>query len=504
MGSLEQFINEYVPKIAAKQKQVYQALWLLETTGSKDAADLNASLDVELRLLYHDPKIYQKLLDWKKGVHSPLVERQLNILIRHFKQNQIAKELLEEIARKEATLLYSYANFRPLFSGKPITENGIRALLKTEKDENVRKQAWETSKQIGDHLAPQILELVKLRNRAAQSLGYPDYFQMQLDLQEVDEKWLFQTLEQLYNDSEQGYTRTIQQIKAQGPLHPWDWAEPFAQEDPIDSNELDQLIKDADFAQVSHDFYQRMGIDVKQILDRSDMFEREGKNQHAFCIHMDREGDIRNLNNVKPTLKWFETVLHELGHAIYELGFDSALPWLLKEPPHMITTEAMALIAGRQAYLPTTLRHLSKDETLIHKARESLRRRQLIFSRWVLVMTYFERELYQNPQQDLNKLWWQLVQKFQHIVPPPGREGKNDWAAKYHIGLAPVYYFSYLLGELFASTIQAAYPALDTPEAGHFLNEKLFRPGNSHPWNKLIEQVTGAPLNNKAWVEQFA
>ena len=39
----------------------------------------------------------------------------------------------------------------------------------------------------------------------------------------------------------------------------------------------------------------------------------------------------------------------------YELGFDETLPWLLREPPHMITTEAMALIAGRQAYRTTPL-----------------------------------------------------------------------------------------------------------------------------------------------------
>lgn len=505
MDSFEQFLKSYVPKLEAKQKQLYQALWILETTGSPDAADLKAALDVELRLLFHDPKIYQQLLAWEKEEgHSPFVARQLNVLIRSFKQNQIAPSLLEEIARKEAVLLYSYANFRPLFEGKPITENGIRAILKEEKQERVRVAAWETSKQIGQHLAPQILELVQLRNRAAKSLGYHDYFQMQLELQEVDETWLFETLEQLYKDSEKGYAAVVSKIKQGAPLNPWDWSEPFAQEDPIDSKELDQLVQGVDLSQASHAFYERMGIEVQPILDRSDMYEREGKNQHAFCIHMDRNGDVRTLNNVKPTLKWFETVLHELGHAIYELGFDPKLPWLLREPPHMITTEAMALIAGRQAYLPTTLKHISQDQKLIEKASQSLCRRQLIFSRWVLVMTHFERELYSNPNQDLNKLWWELVKKYQHISPPSGREGKADWAAKYHIGLAPVYYFSYLLGEIFASSLQAAYPHLDTIEAGRFLNEKLFSPGNSLPWNQLIEKVTGKPLNSCAWIDQFA
>lgn len=504
MQTAEQFLDNYVPKIASKEKQLYQALWILETTGSQDAADLKAALEIDHRLLFHDPSIYQQLLKWEKEKHDPLIARQLNVLIRAFKQNQIPTSLLEEIANKDAVLLMSYANFRPLFEGREITENGIREILKEEKDEEKRKKVWEVSKEIGVFLAPQILELVTLRNQAAKTLGYSNYFQMQLDLQEVVEKWLFEIFEQLYQESEKGYASVVDQIKSKNSLNPWDWSEPFAQEDPINTKELDRLIAGFDFEGVSRSFFERMGIDVQPILDRSDMFERKGKNQHAFCINIDRKNDIRTLNNVKPTLKWFEVVLHELGHAIYEMGYDQKLPWLLREPPHMITTEAMALIAGRQAYLPSSLKHLSQNEKLIEKAEKSLKRRQLIFSRWVLVMTHFERELYNNPHQPLNPLWWKLVQKYQHITPPSGRENLCDWAAKYHIGLAPVYYFSYLLGELFASSLQALLPNLDTPSAGRFLKEKLFHPGNSLPWHQLVENVTGEPLNSRAWVAQFA
>jgi peptidyl-dipeptidase A len=38
---------------------------------------------------------------------------------------------------------------------------------------------------------------------------------------------------------------------------------------------------------------------------------------------------------------------------------------------------------------------------------------QLVFSRWAQVMFRFEKELYANPDQDLNKLWWDLVEKYQ-------------------------------------------------------------------------------------------
>jgi peptidyl-dipeptidase A len=520
----EEFLKDFIPAVARKSKQLNQALWILETTGSRDAADLKADLDTELRSIFSCRSTYEKLLFWQKEalLTDPLLQRQLDLLIRSFKQNLIPQDLLEEIARKEAALSYSYATFRPLLEGKKVSENEIRDILKKEKNPEKRKAAWDASKEVGDFLAPQILALVDLRNQAARSLGYPDYFQMELALQEVDRSWLFRLFEELAKKSDRAYELCVQDIErnqaerfgvAPSQLGPWAWGDPFAQEDPIDSHELDLLLEGVDIAQTSSDFYSQLKMDVAPILSRSDMYERPSKNQQAFCIHMDRSGDIRTLNNVKPSIRWLEVVLHELGHAVYELGYDPELPWLLREPPHMITTEAMALLAGRQAYLYRPLGDLvgkgPEKEFLRKKADLSLRRRQLIFSRWALVMTAFESELYRDPSQDLNALWWNLVQKYQKIIPPKGREKRADWAAKSHIGLAPVYYFSYLVGELFASSIQEALArhagesTLSSPAAGQFLQEKLFYPGNRMRWDQLVVHVTGAPLSSDAWIAEF-
>lgn len=516
----EEFLKDFVPKVAKKSKQLNKAYWILETTGSSDAADLKADLDTELRFLFNDPKTYKQLLAWEKDPHDPIHQRQLSVLVRAFKQNQIPKNLLEEMALKEAALAQSYAAFRPELDGKKLSENDVRDILKSENDPQKRKKAWEASKQIGEILAPQILDLVRLRNQAARTLGYSDYFQMQLDLQEVDPKWLLKTLEELSQKSEKAYASVLHEIERRqserfdvpiSELGPWAWSEPFCQEDPLDTHELDQLVDGVDIAKASASFYHKMGVDVGPILARSDMYERPGKNQHAFCMHLDRSGDVRTLNNVTPSIKWLETVLHELGHAIYELGFDAKLPWLLREPPHMIPTEAMALIAGRQAYRYGALAHLvgPQKEPLRKKADQSLRRRQLIFSRWVLVMTAFESELYRDPAQDLNRLWWNCVEKYQLLHAPKNRQGKWDWAAKYHIGLAPVYYFSYLLGEMFASAIQESLVKecgatdLNNPKAGQFLQQKLFHPGNRMCWSELVKHVTGKALTPDAWIKEF-
>ncbi len=500
--SFSSFLETFVPVLQKKSKQVNLATWVLETTGSEDAAVLKAELETELRMLFNDKKTFEQLLKWEKEDHDPLLKRQLNVLIRSFIPNQIPKDLLEKITTLESHIAYLYSNFRPKIAGKSVSENEIRDILKKETDVMKRKYAWNASKEIGKELAPSILKLVELRNQAAKSLGYDNYFSMQLQLQEVDEAWLFETLDKLAHDSDASYTQVLKEI---GETAPWAWAEPFCQEDPLDAKELDHLTDGIDIIEASRKFYQAMHLPADDILKKSDNFERPGKNQHAFCINIDREKDVRTLNNVKSTCKWQETVLHELGHGVYELGMDSSLPWLLREPPHMITTEAIALIAGRQAYRPKSLQFLTPESSkaLQEKAEISLKRRQLIFSRWVLVMTYFERELYRDPEQDLQTLWWKIVEKYQKIV-SSGSPSKCDWAAKYHIAVAPVYYFSYLLGELFASTLEEQIDLFPSEKTGQFLIEKVFKPGNSLNWNDLIVHATGKKLNASAWLRQFS
>jgi len=80
----------------------------------------------------------------------------------------------------------------------------------------------------------------------------------------------------------------------------------------------------------------------------------------------------------------------------------------------------------------------------------ALRLQQIVFSRWAQVMYRFEKSMYENPDQDLNKLWWDTVEKYQMITKPEGRN-MPDWASKIHIALYPCYYHNYLLGEMLAS-----------------------------------------------------
>ena len=150
-------------------------------------------------------------------------------------------------------------------------------------------------------------------------------------------------------------------------------------------------------------------------------------------------------------------MLHEFGHAVYDRECDRALPWLVRGAAHSLTTEGIAMLFGRLTRDPAWLAEVAgiapdTIETLRPRLHAARRAGLLVFARWVLVMTNFERQLYADPDADLDTLWWDLVERYQQVRRPDDRH-EPDWASKIHLAAAPVYYQNYLYGELFASQL---------------------------------------------------
>jgi peptidyl-dipeptidase A len=140
-------------------------------------------------------------------------------------------------------------------------------------------------------------------------------------------------------------------------------------------------------------------------------------------MDVDREGDVRVICNIKPNYQWMNTSLHEFGHAVYDKYMTDEIPWVLREPAHAFTTEAIAMLFGRLASNAGWIQGMtgiSETETteIRGAASKMLRLEQLVFSRWVQVMYRFEKSLYEDPDQDLNTLWWDLVEKYQMLKRP--------------------------------------------------------------------------------------
>jgi peptidyl-dipeptidase A len=156
------------------------------------------------------------------------------------------------------------------------------------------------------------------------------------------------------------------------------------------------------------------------------------------------------------------------------------------------------------------------DQTLAERlagpVEEELRSAMLVSARWIQVMTHFERGLYADPSQDLNALWWRLIERFQGLTTPPRPAGAADYAAKIHVVAAPVYYHNYLYGECFASQIDAQLHAevlkgqpayVGNKDVGAWLTEHIFRPGAGFHYDELARAATGEAVGSRAFAEQF-
>jgi len=529
---LERFIAAHVKKIEPMEKAANLAYWDAATSGKPEDYNRVGKLTLEIRQVYSNPQEFAFLKETKESgeVKDAMLARQLELLYNGYLENQIGPELLKKIVDLGTEIERKFSTFRGSIEGKKVTDNEIKEILKTEIDSRKREQAWLASKQVGAVVAADLVQLIKLRNQAARKLGFDNYHTLSLTTTEQDTKELDKIFDQLYELTKKpfaGLKTELDQILAAkygipaAELMPWHYHDPFFQETPmVYQLDLDAYYKDKDVKQLAAKFYAGVGLPVDSIIENSDLYEREGKNPHGFCTDIDRRGDVRVLCNIKNNEYWMETMLHELGHAVYDKNHDPQVPFLLREPAHIFTTEAIAMFFGRLSRNPAWMQQMlelsDQQRADIEKVSAKYAQlKQIIFARWDMVMYDFEKQLYANPDQDLNRLWWDMVEKYQLVKRPPERN-QPDWAAKIHFTIAPCYYHNYMLGELLASQLHhhIVYNVLKLAsdkdislvgqkKVGEFLTKKVFEPGAMYRWNKMIEQATGEQLTPKYFVGQF-
>jgi len=523
------YINYHEGIIAPLHKNYSLKLWDLSLDGNNEALSKALITAKEQYLkVYNNRAEFRQLQAWKAtGLQLDDIDaRQLKLIFHAFVPNQIEEEVLRDIVERETHIENTFNTFRANFEGGKASDNELREILRNESNMQRRYAAWEATKQIGQEIAPQLLELIGIRNREARKLGYSDYYSMMFELQELDEQWTFSLLHRLEQLSEPAFTAMKSELDAtlkrkygitESESYPWLYSDPFFQEFPAAGavESLDEVFSGLDIEALTRAHYESIGLDIDDLLRRADLYEKEGKSQHAFCMDVDHEGDVRVLCNIRKVERWMSTMLHEFGHAVYDKYNDPSLPFLLRAPAHTLTTEAIAMLNGRMSKDPewlTKIAGLSRSDAqrVSASAQKTLRSEMLIFMRWAITLIRFERELYRHPGSNLNQLWWEYVQRFQEVTPPPKRD-RADWASKIHLASSPVYYQNYVLGELVASqllrciykNVVKSENYVGRPAVGEYLKEKVFKLGARYEWNTMLTKATGEQLNPEYFVAQF-
>jgi len=524
-ASVETFVGETVEAVRPIDKAYQLAEWEAAVSGTPEANQRNQEAQAAWMRFWADrPRYMQaKQLHDARAAGDPLLARQLKLVYLTAARNQQDDATIDELTRLEADVRGKYLNFRGRVGGKELNDNELEAILHKSKKSAEVQEAWEASKQVGAEVAESIRQLARVRNRAARTQGFRDHFQRALTLDEIDENELLGLFADLESATRQPHAALMERINglrsahfgiARSGLRPWHYGDRFFQEvPPLGEVDMDGLFEGKDLVALATATYDGLGMEVRDIVARSDLYARPGKNQHAFCIHIDREGDVRTLNNLVPNLRWASTILHELGHGVYDKYIDRQLPWLLRTPPHILSTEAIAALMESMVSEPAWLSGIlgvprGKAARVAEESREVERAGNLIFTRWCLVMTYFEMAMYADPDRDLNTLWWDLVERYQMVSRPEGRK-QPDWAAKIHVALHPVYYHNYELGRLVAAQfrdriLRTAGGIVGQKKAGRWLMERVFKPGALEDWGGHVKTATGEPLNPKYFARSLS
>lgn len=479
---------------------------------------------------------------------APLQTLQLEAMLFNAAQYPATvPELVSERIAAETEQVETLYGFEFTLNGDPITPNRIDELLRTSSDLAERRSVWEASKEVGPALKEGIVELRDLRNATVQSLGYPDFFSYQVseygmtsdEMLALTDSFLEQ-LRPLYREIHtwvryelaERYGQPVPEMIPADWL-PNRWAQDWSALVRVEGLDIDPALgeKTAEWVvDQGEEFYLSLGFAElpDSFWELSSLYPLPPdvtykKNTHASAWHLDADRDVRSLMSVEPNREWWETALHELGHIYYYISYSTPeVPLVLRGGANRAYHEGIGSLMGLASLQRSFLVNRGlvpadgEVDAIAQLLQEALN--YIVFMPFSAgTMTQFEHALYAEglPADRFNAKWWELVRRYQGVVPPgPRGEEYADAITKTHISDDPGQYYDYAISyallfqlhEHIAREILRQDPH-DTDywgsmETGDFLRQ-IMAPGMSRSWRDVLQETTGRGLDAQAMVEYF-
>lgn len=490
----------------------------------------------------------KELLAQKEAL-TDIQVRQLNAILFMAGSNpETAGDLVKQkidAQNKQTGLLYG---FKFKMNGKEVTPNDIDGILQKSSNEAERLAAWESCKEIGKTLKSGVTNLRDLRNKCVQALGYTDFFSYQASEYDMSTDDLMNTTRGMIKDIwplyrelhtwaryelAKKYKKPVPDFL---PAHwlPNRWGQEWSQLVEVKGFDLDPYLKKQGaewIVKKGEEFYKSIGYSglPETFWQKSSLYPvKPGdgfkKNTHASAWHIDNDKDVRSLMSVVPNTEWWSTALHELGHIYYYISYSNPdVPMVLRSGANRAYHEAFGTMMGLASLQKPFLqgidlmdKNVQTNDTLL-LLKEALD--YAVHIPWGSgTMTEFEYNLYAKnlPEKEYNKLWWELVKRFQGIEPATARgEDYCDAATKTHINDDPAQYYDYSMSNVLlfqfhqhiANTILKQDPHATNywgnKGVGDFL-QTVMKPGASVDWREHLKKSIGQDFSAKPMLEYFS
>ena len=491
---------------------------------------------------------YNKFLAINKDELSKHEQKQLKELLKEFDEELNTGEELKALRKKENEIAQKYNSYIPKIDGKEVSKPEIFKIMQTETNPDLRKKAYDAKIKGADLIAEDMIEFVKMRNEYAKNKGYGTYFEYKLkEDYDVDLEFLNKLIDEVYtnasgkikeilekkqkelkeffgveklenyhyglllnNNPEKGVNEILEASSQATPPDEKgvnEILEASSQTTPPDEKGVNEVLINQDIVSISKTMYKNMGYDIEKLEKEGkitlDLFARKGKNTHGFCFGVEAGKDSRILANLINNVTSLDTLNHELGHCVYDLGISTELPFLDRRASSPAVTEAIAMMMGDIIKIENVLDKIVPDE-LLERFKMTHKDDEASFVAKSLLIIDFEREIYTNPEQNPAELWQNLSKKYLNRE----NEQDNEWASIPHYLSHPAYYQNYFRANLMKVQIYNYLKSVlgnitENNKSAEFMDKNIFRYGASIEEYELIKQLTGSEFSASYFCEEL-
>lgn len=528
---LLKLIKAYEQDTYPLQKKTRDSFWLSVSGTNPELYDETLRLRKDFTSTLFNRDKFSRLQELKstKLIEDIYLKQQLDILYNIYSISNFDIDKLNRILDIE-NFIYKKTQQRTLsYKGEDFAPVEVKEVINTTQDLSELEVLWRINRESGLQLKDSLLELVELRNELAVAMGYSDYYTMKLKIAGFDPAVLdslYNVLHFKFKDDFSIYKDRIDRELSGNlgvrieEIKPWHYRNLLSNDMsmPI-SREISMAYKGKDLEKIVATFYAGLGLEIDDVLTKSALYCKNRIDDEAYCFSLG-DRDIYICCNLRDDILSMSTLLHNTAQAAYHKNIPKSLPILLRSPASPSIYEGVSILFGRLAFNTLWMQNVgiltqSQSVKLKNAAECLLSTQSVINNMWMQVIYRFERELYKNPEQDLNILWWSLINKYQKLNIPEGREAEADWAMVPQIITRPCYSHNYVLGEVYASQLEnklketlptevseGKLAFANNTEIGNYLKNNLFRYGDCLPMYELIYRSTGERITLDYYIDQ--
>jgi len=434
---------------------------------------------------------------WKPETRDAHLQTRLRVLEKLLLREHV--EAKPDVFGLRNKINEDHIAFKPIVLGKPMQRSDVYEMLRKNADSAKRKAAWESFSKLAHKIEEDVRQLIKLRNAHIHDSGYEPYDAYVLAQNMIDKAELLRLYEELCDLSEPFLSSVLDDVRDNlkiEELQPWDI-----------SYIIDQFVKppDAHFPrdqifQKTKDLARSFGFVPEEL---PILIKETDIPFGGLCFGIRIPTDMRILSNPRDGHRFYSTLFHEYGHALHGC-FINQSSFALKDEVGCFC-EGMACIMEHFASDPDWLReNTSVPEAEIQRFVKANKVSRLLRLRNLVALSTFEFQAYDNPDQDLNRLWGKTRAKYLFV-----QENETpQWASQSIFTTHPIYFQNYIIADLIAAQTIAHLKdshgtLLDNPEVSKFLISNYYAPGASIDWQDKIEKATGRKLRAEPLNQQL-